>query len=164
MYASGAVQLWDSCPASAAGLVYEGTPRCRSRIFRIDPVNRVISTLELRPPGRALALWRGRTGCQVASCSLHSLLILVTPVLTTPRCCRMVSCVHGRAPVTGSDGRQEDILDSSTAESSLLVQLGVGPRTSLSDFPHLAGLHFTEHLQQSRNERQKVIEPVRKSS
>jgi hypothetical protein len=78
-----------------AGLVYEDRASLKSRFFCIDPASRVISTLELRPPSRALALRRGRPGCRVASSSLLSLLILVTPVLTTPRCCRMACSVHG---------------------------------------------------------------------
>jgi hypothetical protein len=59
-----------------AGLVYEDEASFRGLDFCVDPANRVISTLELRPPSRALALRRGRVGCQVASSSLLSLLIL----------------------------------------------------------------------------------------
>jgi len=60
-----------------------GRASLADQVFCFDPIDRVISSLEPRPPSRALALRRGRTDCQVASCSLRSLLNLATSVLTT---------------------------------------------------------------------------------
>src|SRR5262245_2377251 len=118
--------------------------------------------LELRPPNRALALRRGRTDCQVASCSLHSLLVLGDDRPHNP-------AVLPVRPAAYHGPRACDRQRRSSRGYLGLIHSGVKPPratlgwapASLGDFPYLAGLHFAEHLQQGWNEREKIWKSVR---
>ena len=140
VYASGALQLWDSCPARfVAGLVHE------------DEASLYVPDFSYRPGQSRDQYARAATAepCPRAAARAGSLSggVILPPLAVDPCDSRphnpavlpdgVLRPWTGRL-LTDSDGRQGDILDLSTAVSSPLLQLRVR-LASLCDFPHFAG-------------------------
>jgi hypothetical protein len=101
-----------------AGLVCEGQTSLKLSDVCVGSVNSGDHCARARTPSRALAQSRGLGNCQVASSSLLSLLTLRLPSSQPWRGAAVWPATSMAARLrTSSDGRQDDILASSTAVS-----------------------------------------------